>query len=453
MNGSIFTRCACRGEDGKQLGASCPELSKRNHGVRCLVVRLETTKGRIKHRRTVGSAKTTTEKQAKVDLEHISDLVKLASDADTATRVGDLIVAAGSGPLPAVEDVRRRLGLAGDLTGAQTVRDLFEEWFAASSRGWRVTTVKSYRDKLSQHILPVIGDLRLDRLNAGHIEFVFDRIDVRNTAIEAGTAKGKTVGPTTQRHVHGVIRAGLRWAVRQRKLTFDPSSGVTLCRVERVERTVWDADEISTFLAHVADDRLAVMWELFLLRGLRRGEALGLRWSNVDLEARRLRIDSSLLQVSGKVITGTTKTAAGTRWVSLDAETCDALRSHRARQNAERLAWAGAYEDNGLVFAREDGTPVRPDVVSRRFRALAADAGLPGIRLHDTRHSAATLGLAAGIDIKVVSDLLGHSTTAITSNLYSHVLPKMQDDAAERMAGLVTRPKRAVFRAVADPAI
>jgi integrase len=109
---------------------------------------------------------------------------------------------------------------------------------------------------------------------------------------------------------------------------------------------------------------------------------------------------------------GKPKTKAGERGVSLDRVTLEALQAHRVRQNADRLAWGEAYEDNHLVFAREDGSPLRPDYVSRRFKQLAKEAGLPMIRLHDGRHSAASLGLAAGVDIKIVSDHLGHSTPA-----------------------------------------
>jgi integrase len=290
----------------------------------------------------------------------------------------------------------------------------------------------------------VLGDIPAERLTAALVADVFTRIETRNAAIEAGEVEGKTVGATTQVHIHGVIRAGLRWAVKQRKLMFDPSSGVELARAQRRKAVVYDAEQTKMFLAHTADDRLAVLYRLVLVRGLRRGEAVGLRWANVDLGGKRIRIAETVLQLGGKVTPGLPKTDAGERWVSLDAATVEALRMHRKRQAQERLAAGEAYQDSGLVFAREDGTPLRPNQVTKRFQALAKDAGLPVIRLHDGRHSAATLGLSAGIDIKIVSDLLGHSTSAITRDLYTHVLPAVHDDAAERMAELIALPKRDV---------
>jgi integrase len=142
-------------------------------------------------------------------------------------------------------------------------------------------------------------------------------------------------------------------------------------------------------------------------------------------------------QIGGEVVLGRPKTKAGERPVSLDAGTVEALRAHRKRQLAQRLAWGNAYEDNDLVFAREDGSMEMPERVSRRFKQLAREAGLPPIKLHGGRHTAASLALEAGVAMKVVSDQLGHSTTAITSDLYTHVYKVVRDDAADRVAALL----------------
>lgn len=442
MNGSTYQRCGCRDADGKPLGGACPELTKRTHGSRYIAVRIDTSGGRALIRRKLGDARDSGKRDADAALGHIGDLVKLGPDAATVARIGDLIRAAGSsGPLPAADDVRRRLGLTGDLTGAQTCGQLFEEWFAAK-RAWRESTRKGHREKLDQHILPVIRDVPAERLNASHIDAVFARIRERNAAIESSTLTGHIVGLTTQKHIHGVIRAALNWAVRNRRLMFNPAAGVELESAPRRAVVIYDGAQIAAFLDHAANDRLALLFRLVLLRGLRRGEAVGLRWTGVDLDARQVRIYDPVLQIGGKVSTGRTKTAAGERHVSLDEATCEALRAHKAVQAAHRLAWAQAYEDNDLVFAREDGSPLRPDQVSKRFKQLAEAAGLPVIRLHDGRHSAASLGLAAGLDIKIVSDQLGHSTTTITRDLYQHVTTAIRDDAAERVAALIQLPKR-----------
>jgi integrase len=450
MTGTTFVRCACRGEDGKQLGAKCPELANRRHGTRMVGLYLETSAGRIKYRRTVGPAASTTQTQAKAALEQISDLVKLGRDAATIARIGDLIVAAKSGPLPEVADVRRRLGLAGDLTGAQSTRELFEEWFAAKRR-WRESTRKSHREHLDQHILPVIGDIAAERLNNAHVWSVFERIEARNAALAAGTLKAapgqrkpQVLSLQTQHHIYATIRAALNWAVRNRKLAFNPAAGVELETVPKHEVTVYDAEQIVRFLSATRDDRLAVGWRLILLLGMRRGEMLGLRWAGVHLDDEHpyLEVTDTVLQLGGKVIAGKPKTWAGERTVFLDPDTVGLLKAHRTAQASERLAWASAYADHDLVFAREDGTPYRPDQVSATFKKLAKAADLPVIRLHEGRHSAATLALASGEDIKKVSHLLGHSTTAITQNLYTHVTPKVAQDTVTRMARLIALPKR-----------
>jgi integrase len=200
------------------------------------------------------------------------------------------------------------------------------------------------------------------------------------------------------------------------------------------------AEQVAIFLDSAAENRLGLLFRLVLLRGLRRGEAVGLTWSGVDLDGGHLRVTASILQLGGKVVPGRPKTRAGERFVSLDKETVALLRRHRIAQKRERFAWGAAYEDNDLVFCREDGSPLPPDYVSRRFRELAEAVGLPRLKLHEGRHTAASLALEAGLDVKVVSDQLGHSTTAITQNLYQHFRRQVHDRAAEAVVELL--PKR-----------
>jgi integrase len=155
-----------------------------------------------------------------------------------------------------------------------------------------------------------------------------------------------------------------------------------------------------------------------------------------------MRVDIPILQLGGKIVRGRPKSRAGERWVSLDRESVAGLKAHRTRQKRERLAWGEAYEDNDLVFAREDGSPVPPDYVSRRFRELGVEAGLPRIKLHEGRHTAATLGLEAGLPVKVVSDQLGHANTGITENLYQHVRRRVHEQAAEAVVELLPKRQR-----------
>jgi integrase len=199
----------------------------------------------------------------------------------------------------------------------------------------------------------------------------------------------------------------------------------------------WSADELRRFLEHVRADRLYAAWRLAATTGMRRGELLGLRWRDVDLDTARLSIVQTLIEGKEAPRFSEPKTDHGRRSIALDAETVAALREHRKRQVEERLAWGPAYQDHGLVLSREDGSPIWPRTFSRGFGRHAEDAELPTIRLHDLRHTHATLALSAGIHPKVVSERLGHSTVSITLDTYSHAIPAMQEDAAAKVAALI----------------
>jgi integrase len=189
----------------------------------------------------------------------------------------------------------------------------------------------------------------------------------------------------------------------------------------------------------VADDRLYALWHLIALRGLRKGEACGLPWPDVDLDAGHLVVATQLAQDGWAVIENAPKTDAGHRTVALDADTITVLRTWRARQAAERLEWGPAYADSGRVFTRENGEQLHPGWVSERFERLVRAAGLPPIRLRDLRHGAATLALAAGVDLKTVQEMLGHSQLSVTADTYTSVLPEVARAAAEAVAALVPR--------------
>jgi integrase len=173
------------------------------------------------------------------------------------------------------------------------------------------------------------------------------------------------------------------------------------------------------------------------MAGLRRGEACGLRWDDVDLEQGRLSVRRALIPHEDEVIVSEPRTARGRRVIALDADTVEALKSQPARQIADQKKWRDAWTDSGYVFTKENGEPLHPQTVSRSFEQALVEARLPRIRLHDLRHTHATLALRARIHPKVVSERLGHATVSITLDTYSHAIPAMQEEAAERIAGLV----------------
>ncbi len=193
---------------------------------------------------------------------------------------------------------------------------------------------------------------------------------------------------------------------------------------------------MTKFLADAASDDLAPLWTLLLTTGLGRAEALGLAWRDLDLEAGRLTVRQTLAYVGSEAVLSETKTASSRRLVVLASFTVAALKAQRARQATERLPVGAGYQHSGLVFTHPDGTAPKPATVSRIFDRLVTEAKVPRITLHGTRHTWATLALLKGIPAKVVAEVLGHSSTQVTLDIYSHVDAWMQADATSRVAGL-----------------
>jgi integrase len=170
---------------------------------------------------------------------------------------------------------------------------------------------------------------------------------------------------------------------------------------------------------------------------MRRGEAIGLRWEDVDLKGACLSVEQQITEVHGHSVVRTPKTKRGTRVVPIDADTVAMLRRHREMQDVERTAWGPAWNHAGLVFTREDGRSLRPEYATRHFQALAKQSGLRVIRLHDLRHANASLALEAGVEMKVVSERLGHSQISVTADLYTHVSDPVGRAAADKIAGVL----------------
>jgi integrase len=202
----------------------------------------------------------------------------------------------------------------------------------------------------------------------------------------------------------------------------------------------WTADELRAFLAASAQHPLFPLYRLAASTGMRRGEILGLRWKDVDLERRRLTVRQQLSRQGEAVSFGQPKTKAGRRSIALDPATINVLRALREARKVIVGQFGAAYQPHDLVFARADGSPHDPDSVSHTFDRLVRAAGLPAIRLHDLRHTHATLALQAGVHPKVVQERLGHSSISVTLDLYSHAVPALEEDAAGRIAAMVDAP-------------
>jgi integrase len=308
-----------------------------------------------------------------------------------------------------------------------TVAEYLAEWLP-TKRSLRPSTVKSYREHIDMHIVPLIGGVKLRELRPR-------QVDVMLTALTR-VRGGRALTPTTIRHIHSTLRVALNDAVRRRLIAFNPAAQVELPTERRHRTTVWVADQVARFLSSSADDPLYAAYHLAVMTGMRRGELCGLRWSDVNLDSGYLYVHQAVTELAGKVHLGPPKTKSGTRMVPLDNLTCDVLRQHKDRQ-ASTWWMTGSAHKPEHVFTDDDGELFRPEKLSRRFRSASRRAGLPPIRFHDLRHTSASLALAAGVAMKVVSERLGHSTTAITADLYTHVAPAVARDAAEAIANSV----------------
>jgi integrase len=287
---------------------------------------------------------------------------------------------------------------------------LDEVWLPAVRTKVAASTYTSYRQNLAK-VAARIGHVRLTDLDAPTLDALYADLEA------SGLAR------STVRLIHTQFHRALADAVRWDLLSRNPASLVDPPKPGRRAPTVWTAEQLRAFLTGVADDRLVALYQLAAATGMRLGELVGLGWADMHLDGEYLTVQQA-------------KTAAGRRRVELDPATVAALRAHRRRQAAERLAFGAGYRDHGLVFTRPGGEPLNPDAVLLAFKRRAARLGLPVIRFHDLRHGWATLALEAGEHPKVVAEQLGHASVKVTLDTYSHVTPGMQRGAVARVASL-----------------
>jgi integrase len=247
-------------------------------------------------------------------------------------------------------------------------------------------------------------------------------------------------------YIHTILHRAFRDAVRWNLLIRNPCDLADPPRArpaEQVRERTWTSGDVARFLRLTSSSRYSALWRLIAATGMRRGEALGLGWDDIDLAAGRLSINRTLVQshdyASGDtgLSWGTPKTARGRRAISLDPDTVAALRAHRKAQLAERLKAGDDYAVNDLVFCTGSGEPLHPKIASNLFRKAVIQHDMPRLSVHGLRHTWATLALQAGVHPKIVQERLGHSTIAITLDIYSHVNPAMDAEAANTVAALI----------------
>ena len=310
-----------------------------------------------------------------------------------------------------------------------------ERWLPTMRTQVKPSTWSSYARNLELHLLPRIGHVQLRHLTPTLITSTYTEL------LASGRRNGGQAGlsPKTVRYLHGTLHKALADAVDAGMLAANPAARARPPRPTRTSHTElrsWTPGQLRRFLQLVAGDRLEAAWHLAAMTGMRRGEVLGLRWADLDINGSRLSVRHTIISVNYEICSSSPK-AHKARVIDLDPGTIDTLEAHRLRQQAERTEWGKAYRDQDLVFAREDGTPLHPDLFSHAFQRIIADSGLPRIRLHDLRHTHASIALAAGVPVKVVSERLGHESPAFTLQQYAHALPGMQAEAAAKVADLV----------------
>lgn len=308
----------------------------------------------------------------------------------------------------------------------QTVGQFLTDWLDNTARHTlRPTSYDGYADLVHHHLVPLLGRVPLAKLTPQQIAACY------------GDLLAKGLAPRTVQYAHAVLHRALDQAVRWNPVARNPTDAVDAPRPQRKEITVLTAEQAQRFLGAAEVDRLHALYVLALMTGMRQGELLGLRWQDVDLAAGSLSVRRTLVRTSQGWSWAEPKTAKGRRTIALPDLAVEALRQHRVRQLEERLRAGGLWDDLDLVFPNHTGRPLeRQNVVKRSFRPLLARAGLPAIRFHDLRHSAATLLLSLGEHPKVVQERLGHSTIGVTMDTYSHVLPDMQRKAASKLDAL-----------------
>lgn len=303
----------------------------------------------------------------------------------------------------------------------------------------KLTTYENYKINVDSHIIPSLGNTQLMKLQANTLQAFY------NDKLASGRIDGKG-GLSTRvvRYLHTIIRQALEQATKEGLIPRNVADLTNPPKIERKPVQPLTEEQTTKFLAYATNDRLFPLYLLAATTGMRRGELCGLCWDSVDLESEPAKIiiqRQLLVRKGGLILEHGTKTKKGMRINTLTDDAKRELKAHKVRQAKEKLAMGEAYQDNNLVFCKEDGTFLDPREVTKRFQKLLLAAGLPKVRLHDLRHTHASLLLARGIHAKVVQERLGHSSITMTLDLYSHITPGLEEAAAASLNGLMSKEK------------
>jgi integrase len=320
----------------------------------------------------------------------------------------------------------------------QTVQQFLERWLEQVIKPHRrARTYESYAQLTRLYLVPHIGGRQLSALTPEQAQAMFNHL------LAEGSADGQPLTAQTVRHIRAVLRRALNQALKWNQVTRNVATLVELPRVERPPIAPLTPEQCAILLAALAGHRLEALYRIALSLGLRKGEVIGLRWKDVDLDAKLLRVTGAIQRQSGKLTRSAPKSQAGTRTLALPDVLVAVLHAHRERQAEERAVLGADWHEHDLVFPSNVGTPLEPRNLSRHFKLVLKKAGLPETtRFHDLRHSCATLLIAQGVHPRIVMEILGHSQISLTMNTYGHVLAESHREATTRVAGLFASLER-----------
>jgi integrase len=300
---------------------------------------------------------------------------------------------------------------------------LQDEWMPLQRLSKKPSTLRGYADMIKNRIVPHLGATPIRKITSGDVAKLY------------GTLREAGLSEQSIKHTHNVLQGAMEHAVEEGWLARNPVRSITRAvrpQPQRATMKFWTGDEAKAFLASIEGDRLAPLCALALTTGMRRGEILGLRWADLDLDRGAVAVRRSRVPAGYDVHEGTPKTGKE-RNIALDTDTVAMMRKLRLQQRQERMAAGPAWTESDMVFTKEDGSPPHPNIITDMFNRRVKAAKVPRIRFHDLRHTHAVIGLQCGVHPKVMQERLGHSSISVTLDIYSHVAPGMQEDAAAKI--------------------
>jgi integrase len=314
-----------------------------------------------------------------------------------------------------------------------TVEQWMSYWFKrVAPRRCKPLTLAGYDAKVNDYIIPLLGHHRLDKLQPEHIEDAWDWLRENGNPTKA---EPDPLSPNTIHQTHRILSRALKVAVQRKKLRTNPAGADSMDAPSRQEHEIvpMSEAEVDAVLDTCRGQWNAARWNVALAIGLRQGEALGLRWEDVDLDAGTVTIRQTLMRLTGQgIVFGTPKSEKSRRTIVVPPSLLAGLKAHRIAQTERRLELGNHWTDSGLVFTLDDGRPIDPSVDAARWRRLLTQAGVKHYRLHDARHSAGTMMVSEGVDLRTAMQILGHSQLSVTMR-YQHVVDAAMKDAATKL--------------------